>query len=504
MSLDHVRKAHEEKQKLGEERPFSSCDSSTTMAAHHMARVHLAPFQGHGEEDVTGWLEYYESVCRASKSDPAEVFPIYCEKKILSRLKAVGAQTEPKQWAELRGVILATYGRNANKNTIQTALMDRRQSSEESVKEYADAMDSLAQQIGWKPDDITSLFTRGLRDTIFRSGMVSMKFNTFLEAVDMAKTIEENLESRHPTAAVPLTGPSKPKTPVLGVVAEQQAAAAPQTTAPPATTTTAASPSSQPDLATILAAIVQRDQQQLVNQQQYQHPPPPYRQGAGYLNGNGMRSRGGGSARQAGNFPYRRPTQSDQQSSGRRCFYCHTAGHVKSQCNIKARIDEAHAELERRRAKGGGFFGAMYDTDPLGPLMLTSDIVIGDGKPDALIDSGATASFVRKGSLHLIKRYEEGESSTRVFRTGNSQVLDHSGTILASVVFEQGAEPFKQRFIVTEDLPFDVVLGTDALRAAGAAVLFKPPMLMLPSGKKISLHAADSQLLVINSDEELK
>jgi hypothetical protein len=61
---------------------------------------------------------------------------------------------------------------------------------------FADALEGLAAQLKKPLDDLVGFFTSGLLDDIYQAGMVEKQFETFSQAVETAKRIEENLQER--------------------------------------------------------------------------------------------------------------------------------------------------------------------------------------------------------------------------------------------------------------------------------------------------------------------
>jgi len=322
---------------------------------------------------------------------------------VTARLADKGAKFKEKGWAPLRGLIEKTYGRALNKVQLQASLSSRRQSTEESVSEYADALEKLATQLGTKLDDLTGVFVSGLQEAIVSAGMESRNFDSFEDALKCARTIEENQAARRPRAATRilqtpgLRAPALNSSPIMSISED------------PAVI--------QTEMSVLLAALAQ--------QNQAGSRPGPIRRGKQFRS-----ERNSNSSAPFYRGPGKTPTNSDQT-----CSFCSYKGHLEHECRLKA-------ELDKRKRKSGMLL-TLYEPTSLGPLMTTSDISIGGAYPTTLIDSGATGSFIRESMLPHLGHVNPIRSSDRVFMGGNNALVPHTGTVEVMLTMSPRLRPFQ-------------------------------------------------------------
>ena len=417
-------------------------------------------FLGFTDPDVHNWLTNYEVVCRACNQDPALIFPNHCSPKVLSRLHQKRAQFIAHGWPALRQMLADTYARPINKIQLQAALNNRRQGVEESVSQYADALDSIAIQLSVKLDDVTGIFVAGLQDIIVDGGMKSRTFDTFADALAMARLIEENIETRRPRAAIPLASTRQPTQGSINSMVDDQQV-------PPA----------------LLAAIADAVQS-------HAQVGPWRRQ----FRGNNRR------APYDHRAPYDRPRQDPRRfnpNTERRqvnCSFCGYQNHEVTECRLKK-------ELDFRLSRSGH---AMTISGPvsLGPLLTTNEILIGGAQLTALVDSGATASFIHKSAIQHLQDITRVQQPKYVFTAGNGLPVSYNEAISTQLQFHPDSDAVSQVFFVSDTLPFDAVLGTDALVRAGVVIDVGRKVLIIEDGARVlALKPPHSNVLLAISEE---
>ena len=428
-------------------------------------------FKGYEEVDVDDWLGNFEVLCAANEMDPAKSFPSYCDLKILSRLRLKRIECTSGTWHTLKRTLKQAYGKTINKLKLQHELQNRRQGVEESVSQYAEALDSIAVRMGMDINDIAGVFVAGLQSNI-ATAMLSFKGNTFEGALSMARQIEDNEAMRRPMAAIPLPPSSHP---VLSTVVREQ-------------------PEQPAWLTAVTSAMHQGSQER-----QQGYPQQQFRQGQQSSNRfnshnqggqfNDRRRRGGG--QHFNGRDHQRSSQDrSRQGPPKKCAYCTYDGHTEQECHIKQ-------ELDRRRGKNMMTIANRPEDQQQGPTLTTEKILIG-GAEDliSLIDSGATGSFIHKSALSRLKQYAIVDKPTCCFVGGNGLPVPIECAITTSVSIHDDEQILDNIFYVVSALPFDVVLGTDILTRAGAVIDVAKKLMSTRGGlKKLALYGAQSNVL---------
>ena len=429
------------------------------MTDSRAARPDVSKFNGFMEKDVQAWLDNFELVCKACRVDPAASFPNHTHAKITLRLRQKGASFDEKGWTNLRKSIEETYGRPINKVQLQLALNTRRQAAEETVSQFADALDEIAIKLKIKLDELTGIFVAGLQDHIADGGMKCRNFDRFEDALAMARTIEENVEARRPKAATQLF----PVQPVAMAADRDDSQEGEEERIGRRWTSQ-------------LASAIQRQQQPYKSQQQFR---------------NRGQVQTANPQRPHDRKPYDRPLS--RYNMGQ-CDFCGFSNHEEKDCRLKRRVDN------RRKQSGLPLLLAVHTNQPShGPAMLTDAISIGDTRLTALIDTGATGSFIRASAIEKLKFCESGPvSSTRYFG-GNGLPVEHEGTITSTVSVHNSLPTFHQVFLISRSLPFDIILGTDALAESGMIIDPANRRLLLPGAISIPVAAPKSCVLEIDS-----
>lgn len=445
--------------------PHQVSTSTEDQATSSHLKPNLARFNGFQEPDVIAYLDNYELVCSACSIDPSRSFPNFAPAGVTSRLKAKGATYQPKTWNSLRPLIIATYAQPINKVKLQAELAQRRQGEDESVSQFADAIDDLATKLGNQLDDVVGVFVAGLSDMIADGGMKARTFATFQEAIETARIIEQNCMSRKPKAAVPM----KPLTPLIPL--EQSEAAQILAALAPYAGRPAAGPLS-------IAAARQPKTRPWMKRQMGVH-------GSNKPNKNSR--------------PLALPPNEVQ------CSFCGYKNHEERDCRIKMELDK------RRRDSGMVIVLSDYD-NPQGPLLTTNSYMINGAEVLALVDTGATASFVKYGFLAATQPQQLSciHPTPARFKTGSGHALVVRGYINAIVML--GSHTLQgQQLIVADGLPFDAIIGTDILETLSASVNIAKRRLTLVNGDTVSLENTASCILSIpgindeeHSDDELK
>ena len=384
-------------------------------------------FQGFTEPDVGAWLDSFETVCKACRVDPATALPNHVVPKLLPRLKQLGAVYDDGGWPALRTLLLATYGRPANKLQLQAALQGRRMSTDETVSQYADALDTIATRLGTKLDDITGLFVAGLPDSIVNSGMNSRSFSTFAEALQVARTIEENLESRKPRAATLITQPISAA--ALAIVEEPAG----------------------PDPIAMATVFAQRHESSSGRQ-------PIMKQDQRYR-------------------PFDRRTSSSVDPSTREqnawkhkhaeetvsCDFCGYIGHSTAKCKLRMELNQ------RRSASGLPLMIVKVIGSGLHSSPLVTDVCVGGVTMDALIDTGAGATLLGSSMVERLLQFNHCQPTIAKFLSCNGQEIAVTSAVSTTVQLGNRLISGQILHVVT-GLPYNIVLGTDFLFAAEAVI----------------------------------
>ena len=425
-------------------------------------RPEISKFLGFNEVNVRDWCDNYELITTACRVDPAFAFPNHCVYKVLSRLRQRGARFVCDGWPTLRALLESTYGRPVNKVQLQSQLQQRRQLMEESVSQYADQLDTIATQLGTRLDDIIGIFVNGLAQPIADS-LVDYTFTSFDEALRVARTIEENMLSRQPRAAVAL--------PAGGAVN-----------------------------ATIAATAPSLGQEERI--------PAGWLQSIAAAQLNGKRS--------FGKFKREFRRQSREPVAGRssltfsgssaavgavvlKCEVCGMPGHKKSDCRLLVAINK------RREQFGLSALLLTLETSEvdldiqLGPRALAL-LSIGSSRLQCLVDTGATASFVHSAVLPRLSNCITQAPTSHSFTAGNGLQVEHDRTIVTTVTIHENLPALQHRFVVSNALPFDVVIGTDLLVKFGATVDVCQGRLLLPFGNSVQMMCRESQILQVMTD----
>lgn len=410
-------------------------------------------FNGHTEDDVEAWLDNYELICAACRWDPSSSFPAMTTIAVNKSLKARGASFAPNTWAALRKIIEDAFLQPANLTQLQEAIAQRRQGSEESVAQYAQAITELALKLKQPVNNFIGNFLKGLQDCIFDAGMKTMTFETFDAALRVARRVEESNASRAPRAAMPVARS------LTSVVASSQ---------------------QEEEPAASMRADSQRQDSSASSQYRGSRAPGRFLRGRGKRNWS--------------EAPYAK-NRSDPAKEKKRCAFCTYTGHTAMECELKL-------ELEARRKRTG--IVAVATSESLGPAMLTDAFHVGGKALQVLIDTGATASFVNARALDsMIFSNDQPAPKTR-FIGGNGLPVKYAGMISALVTLHDGAPAVEHTFFVSEELPFDAIFGTDLLARANIVVDVAEQVLSLP-GAIIQLSPAQDGSLhaVVAKDEEL-
>ena len=88
----------------------------------------------------------------------------------------------------------------------------------------------------------------------------------------------------------------------------------------------------------------------------------------------------------------------------------------------------------------------------------------------ALVDTGATASFIRSSTLDKLLIYEDVKVSPLRFTAGNGLPIKVSKVIQTSIDLRGDKTQYSGRFLASEELPFEIILGTDILESMGAVI----------------------------------
>ena len=427
----------------------------------------ISRFRGFGEPDARAWLENYEVICDSAGIDPGRSFPMYCTDHVLSSLRAKSAVFVNNSWSKLKKLLTENFVKVVSPLKLQNALFNRKQGVDESVSQFADALDMIAIQLGKPMDDYINAFIGGLQPAI-ADGLKSLELRTFLEALAAARRVEEFNETRKPTAAVPVvTTTGQPMTAMINEASTGEQV-------PPA----------------ILAAITNALQTASTPVQQTGYRPnfKPFN-----------KNRFIGQQRKA---PFNRPQRPNQPRTI--CDFCGYTNHTEDKCSLKL-------ERDRRRASAGyqqggrpthsGYLTSMTATYQssnvtLGPLMTTDEIIIGGAKLVTLIDTGATASFIHKAAVQKLNSFLTLEQLPIQFVGGNGQRIPQEGAI--QTVINLLEDNFKANLIVSSAIPFDIVIGTDILEQIGAVINVAQRVLQsATTEKKIALTAPQSSFLTV-------
>ena len=145
------------------------------------------------------------------------------------------------------------------------------------------------------------------------------------------------------------------------------------------------------------------------------------------------------------------PSGNPVKPPGDRCDICWYDNHTTDECNANA------ATIRRRKQKMSvkGHLNMMFDlnTNTLGPIMITHEILVGNVHVSTLIDTGATASFIKQSVLQQLNRFQRCGRVPVTFTGGNSKPIDHTDSISTSVQFNDSSSAFQHTFIVSADLP---------------------------------------------------
>lgn len=441
----------------------------TTAAAQlsfpEKATFSYSQFKGWKEPDVHEWLDNFNLICTTKSLDPVLAFPSYCDVGPLTDLRRANVEFTRGTWNNLRRVLVDTYAEKPNKTALTSMLFNRRQAPEESVAEYAGELNRIVNKLeGYTMDHIIGQFINGLRDDIANFGMINQHFSSFKEALVTAKIIETNMTNRRQRAAVPL----KPSS--------MMTATEPVDETPPAW------------LTAVINTLDSHTKQGPARHQRsggyrskpYQHRPALQR----------LQQK----LQQKQQQP-QQPQQPQQQQGEApiECAFCKMTNHNAEQCRLRLTL------LQRLNGRPFTYSMCFDASTDLGPLLTTNRILLNGLSFTSLIDSGATASFVRKEVADQLMAQSNAEllgPSPMQFKGGNGALVEHHDVIKVVIAIASDLPPLEQTFFVSNSVPFDVVLGTNALSSLG--VLIDPAFkrLIFDGGRRtLNLQPVESSVL---------
>jgi hypothetical protein len=299
------------------------------------------------------------------------------------------------------------------------------------------------------------LFVNGLQSNI-ADKLVDKTFTTFSEALSMATTIEQNIESRKAVAAVPIhsvSGSSATQPPWVLALQEQLQSRS----------TTQARPNVIPSR--------RRDQSH------------PYSRNANTKVNSIVKN----------NIN----VDHSHASTGIQCSFCSAGGHQREDCRTLQRINS------RRSARGIALLTIEATTSPnslntsdIGPRMLVEVLICGIPLT-ALIDTGAQASFIHSDIVPILPSFTSLGKSVLNFTAGNSGTVAHDDLITCSFFIHNSIDTIPHNFFVSGDIPFDLIVGTDLQSRLG--ILNDPAhrAIMLKNGTLLQCKNTETSIIDI-------
>jgi hypothetical protein len=149
------------------------------------------------------------------------------------------------------------------------------------------------------------------------------------------------------------------------------------------------------------------------------------------------------------------------------CAFCKMTNHNAEQCRLRLTL------LQRLNGRPFSYNMCFDASTDLGPLLTTNRILLNGLSFTSLIDSGATASFVRKDVADQIMAQSSAEllgPSSMQFKGGNGELVEHHDVIKVVISIASDLPPIEQTLLVSSSVPFDVVLGTNSLASLGVLI----------------------------------
>jgi hypothetical protein len=178
------------------------------------------------------------------------------------------------------------------------------------------------------------------------------------------------------------------------------------------------------------------------------------------------------------------------------CEFCGYGNHTTDTCRLKKTIDD------RRRESGLSTLATIAGTttDSTGPAMTTDSFIIGNALITVLVNSGATSSFIHESAICKLKQMKRGSRLSVIYLGGNGQPAHHDGTVTTTVLVHKDLQPFSQTFLISNTIPFEVILCTDGQSKCGLMTDPANKRLLLPGGRTV--RTAPIQTCVVMLPEQ--
>ena len=469
-------------------------------AAYAQADYHLAPprprpladasrmdiknFAGLSTLDVEAWIRRYEALCASMSVDPACAFIQKCENTTYERISGQPdcpkiSEADPSSWEKLKEVIRRLYARPVAPLTAVSLFLARTQKTDECAVNYADALIGLAAQAPSVSGDVNLMaaFEKGCKPSL-RNLLSLQQYPTFKDMVEAASRLEllqGKAEIRQPST---LAAIARAPTPVeegdndddwwdlhQGLDHEEL------------------QPPSQDDVGAELHAFQRRDPRSSNRKpQSFEERRPLPRQDHG---GPGDR----------------RPHQDEDR---RTCFFCFQTGHNIRDCKERDALYKrkmAYEESRRRSGKGSSLsIIELHALEGQTPRSMTTQITLGNQPATALIDTGATHSFISAGAAKETKLPMEENENGFTFSLADGSLATSRLTASAEIVF-QGGHRLRAQLCVVKDLAHDVILGTDILEAQDARIDVRQRKIWFGSSDGITLSQTGGHLAAITEEQ---
>jgi len=352
-------------------------------------------------------------------------------------------------------VLQNLYGRALDKVKIQADLHSAKQLDVMSVSQLVMEIEKFAARLHVDVETLIFNFIMGLKEEL-STPLQATQFTSFNDAVTQAKVVESRLNMRKSAIAVSLPQARPVFSPPI--------------------------PSAQLTIDTSFEA-----------NEAYPVEGMNAIQGLRTWRGAGRGSRGafrGFRGRRFNPYQYQgQPRGAHHQSSfsgvarrsqpsGDQCGFCGLDNHSTSVCHLRERIN-------KQRSRNGlpVIMMLVNESSLLGPR-LTALVTIGKKRVLALIDTGATASFVK---TEIIPSQTHLKPSRQIFLGGNMLPIAHRGRASLTLSLHDELDPTSCEFFVVDQLPFQAVLGSDLLSALDVWVGVKATQLLLPGGRTVQL-----------------
>ena len=332
--------------------------SSTATMPRPILLQDMPKFQGFDTQlAIPDWFTLYELKCAAISQGPAESFALHCADAILLELTRKNTAFTTANWSRIRQELTTTYHITVTSEVHEREYQHTVQQPGENVKRFAYKLQEAGARTGRHADQCINQFRAGLNSEIGQY-LLAHSFRTLNEAVQTAIGTEENIKTAK--ATMPILIQQTTQTPAPAPVAVVR---------------------HDEEIATINAMQPRQfDKTRLSNQPSY---------------------------------------NSNQYVRSRRvqCFFCGELGHVQRECKRRRRGDRRRQHNDS--TPNNNYFTVIKGT-ALGPAMVIT-IAVGRATADALIDTGATATFIRQDVLSKVGEHQLQEPSQRRFTGGNGQ-----------------------------------------------------------------------------------